>query len=170
MDFQENESDIIKEFRALINEKNLALPVCAMNVLVSVIRKSTSGTWMQLEHELRSAIKSLKGYSQDGLGGKTNISILSGCDLFMKYLTNSFLEFDDFGECKAELLSRGEKFAGVSHSSRHKIAELGHSFVQDNCTVLIHGNSRVVTALMLQASKSKQFNIVVTEGRPNPDG
>jgi hypothetical protein len=31
MDTHQNESEIIKEFRSLINEKNLALPVCAMN-------------------------------------------------------------------------------------------------------------------------------------------
>jgi len=35
---------------------------------------------------------------------------------------------------------------------------------------LIHGNSRVTKALVLKAAKSKQFNVIVTEGRPGSDG
>lgn len=55
----------------------------------------------------------------------------------------------------------------MSEASRSKIADIGHSFVQDGCTVLTHGTSRVVTALLLKASQSKQFNIIVLNG---PDG
>ena len=36
--------------------------------------------------------------------------------------------------------------------------------------MLIHGNSRVTRALVLKAAKSKQFNVIVTEGRPGGDG
>jgi hypothetical protein len=42
--------------------------------------------------------------------------------------------------------------------------------MQDNSTVLIHGNSRVVNALILKAAESKQFNVIVTEGKPTCDG
>jgi translation initiation factor 2B subunit (eIF-2B alpha/beta/delta family) len=42
--------------------------------------------------------------------------------------------------------------------------------LQDNSTVLIHGNSRVVSALILKAAESKQFNVIVTEGKPTCDG
>lgn len=45
-----------------------------------------------------------------------------------------------------------------------------HFMVQDNSTVLIHGNSRVVSALILKAAESKQFNVIVTEGKPTCDG
>ena len=45
-----------------------------------------------------------------------------------------------------------------------------HSVLQDNSTVLIHGNSRVVSALILKAAESKQFNVIVTEGKPTCDG
>ena len=45
---------------------------------------------MELEHELSSAISKLKNCSLEDLGGRTNISLGSGCDLFMKYVTRAF--------------------------------------------------------------------------------
>ncbi len=68
------------------------------------------------------------------------------------------------------MLNRGERFAGMSLSSRAKIADIGHSFIQDDCTVLVHGSSRVVDALIMKASESKMFNLIITEGRPSNDG
>lgn len=62
------------------------------------------------------------------------------------------------------------EYVGKSEASRSRIAEIGHSFVQDGCTVLTHGSSRVVMALLLKAAESKQFKIIVTEGGPNGDG
>lgn len=76
----------------------------------------------------------------------------------------------DFGSAKNELLRRGERFANMSMSARAKIAELGHSFIQDNCTLLVHGVSRVVTALILKAAESKHFSLIITESRPDAAG
>lgn len=76
----------------------------------------------------------------------------------------------DFGVCKQELIKRGENFAGISERSRLSIADIGHSFVQDGCSVLTHGNSRVVMALLLKAAESKRFSVIVTEARPSGDG
>jgi len=76
----------------------------------------------------------------------------------------------EFSACKEELLQRGATFADMSMNSRMQIAEIGHSFIQDDCTVLIHGYSRVVSALILKAAESKQFNVIVTEGKPTCDG
>ena len=45
---------------------------------------------MELEHELSKAINSLKSCDLEDLGGRTNISLGSGCDLFMKYVTRAF--------------------------------------------------------------------------------
>jgi translation initiation factor 2B subunit (eIF-2B alpha/beta/delta family) len=52
-------SKVTKIFKDLV-EKNIAVPVAAMNTLTSVIRESDATTWMELEQELRSAIESLK--------------------------------------------------------------------------------------------------------------
>jgi hypothetical protein len=49
---------------------------------------------MHLEKELRLAIEGLKTCSEDDLGGRSHISLGSGCELFMKYVTRAFsLEF-----------------------------------------------------------------------------
>lgn len=77
----------------ITSHRDVAVPVCAMKTLLSVIKKSESATWMQLEKELRSAIKVLKECKSEVLMGKTKISLGSGCDLFMKYVTRAFLEF-----------------------------------------------------------------------------
>lgn len=56
----------------------------------------------------------------------------------------------------------------MSLSARNHIAEVGHSFIQDGNTILIHGISRVAAAIILKAAEmNTYFNLIVTEGRPN---
>ena len=110
--------DIVSSFKKIL-ETDVAVPVAAMNSLVYyivvwlpyqifvrvdasnswtstnllqvlLIKKSNSTTWMELEHELSRAINSLKDCGLEDLGGRTNISLGSGCDLFMKYVTKAF--------------------------------------------------------------------------------
>ena len=160
--------DIIAEFTDLVCKQNVAVPVAAMNALVMTIADSNAKTWMELKDELDTTILRLNRCRHDNLGGRTNFSLRSGCDLFMRYVTRAFdLDSDNFATCRAELAKRGKRFTGYSSRARAYIAEIGHSFVQDNCTVLVHGNSRVVTELLLKAAQSKRFKIILTEGRPN---
>ena len=163
---------VISDFKQGIEEQKLALPVAAMNALIRCIRRSSSITFSGLYQELEEAIACLRDVEVDMLAGRTNISVLSGCDLFMKYVTRSLSRQDptNFEACKAELLAKGETYASMSQNSRHKIAEIGHSFIQEGNTVLVHGNSRVVTALIIKAAESKQFNVVITDGQPAGDG
>lgn len=162
----QQDEDILVLFRSLISEEDVALPVAAMNALVLKMKKSKATTWMQLEQELRTSVSVLKNCND--LGGRTNISLGSGCDLFMKYVTRAFsLELVEFNVCKGELLRRAEKFANMSRCARSQIAEFGHSFIQDGCTVLVHGISRVVNTLLIKAAQSIQFNLIITEGRPD---
>ena len=164
-------TEVVDCFTSLVLSHNVAVPVAAMNALVLSIKHSEASTWMELEDELRSAIAALKRCRHEDLGGRTNLSLGSGCDLFMKYVTRAFkLESMQFDECKAELLRRGEKFADMSMHARSYIADVGHSFISEESTVLVHGDSRVVSAMILKAAESKQFNIIVTEGRPGGDG
>lgn len=164
-------AEVVDCFTSLVLSHNVAVPVAAMNALVLSIKHSEASTWMELEDELRSAIAALKRCRHEDLGGRTNLSLGSGCDLFMKYVTRAFkLESMQFDECKAELLRRGEKFADMSMHARSYIADVGHSFISEESTVLVHGDSRVVSAMILKAAESKQFNIIVTEGRPGGDG
>lgn len=165
---KKGESDlIVQSFRKLISE-NMAVPVAAMSSLNLLIKESKANTWMELDQELRYYIDVLKkSCNNDDLGGRTNISLGSGCELFMKYVSRAFnIEDMDFDMCKEELLRRGKNLAGMSLSARAKIADWGHSFIADESTVLVHGSSRVVTSLILRAAQTKAFNIIMTEGKP----
>ena len=113
---KKGESDlIVQSFRKLISE-NMAVPVAAMSSLNLLIKESKANTWMELDQELRYYIDVLKkSCNNDDLGGRTNISLGSGCELFMKYVSRAFnIEDMDFDMCKEELLRRGKNLAGMS--------------------------------------------------------
>ena len=66
---------------------------------------------------------------------------------------------------------RGNHFAATSTRARATIADLGARFVRPGATLLTHGHSRVVLALLRRAaSRGHQFSVVVTEGRPDEAG
>ena len=127
---------------------------------------------MGLEQDLREAIHSLKSCHSKELNGYTKISLGSGCDIFMKFVSRAFsMEIKDFQECKNEILRRGEKFASMSMNARLSIAKIGHSFVEDGFTVFVHGSSRCVSTLLQRvAEDDRMFNVIITEGRPRLDG
>ena len=90
--------------------------------------------------------------------------------LHARYVTRAYLELPDFAACIAQVLERGERFAGISLAARDRIAEVGQAFIQDGQTVLTHGWSRVVSNLLVKAAEHRHFSIVVLEGRPDAAG
>lgn len=154
----------------------VALPVAAIKSLLGVVRRSKASTMMGLQDELRSATDEMMQFAMSApnhsrlLGGRSHIALASGCELFMKYVTRAYLEAPDFDTCMAQVLERGERFAGISLAARDRIAEVGHPFVQDGQTVLTHGWSRVVSSLLIKAAETRHFSIIVLEGRPDASG
>lgn len=156
----------------------LALPVAAMKTLLGVIRTTQAHTMMGLQDELRQASNEMlefatsSTYSHSLLGGRSPIALQSGCELFMKYVTRTFLELPSFQDCISQVLERAETFANISLTARSKIANVGHSFIQDGATVLTHGYSRVVMDVLLKAALywNKQFSLIILEGRPDAGG
>jgi translation initiation factor eIF-2B subunit alpha len=152
----------------------VAIPVAATQALLDVIRRSTANTMMGLQMELEEASHIMLTHAETKslLGGRSTIALASGCELFLKHVTRAFLELPDFAACKAQVLERGERFASISLAARERIADLGQAFVQDGTVVLTHGWSRVVTKLLVKASKERQkhFEIIVLEGRPDAGG
>ena len=82
-------NEVMSTFRRSIQD-DVAIPVAAMNTLVNVIVKSKATTWMGLEEDLRAAIAVLRSCSLQDLGGRSNISVGPGCDIFMKYVSRAF--------------------------------------------------------------------------------
>jgi translation initiation factor eIF-2B subunit alpha len=161
-----SEATVLNTFKLLIKE-DVAVPVAAMYALVKLISSSTQiTTWMQLSDALKKAINTLKSATTlEVLGGRTAISLASGCELFMEIVKKASVDDTEFSKCKEDIVRRGEAFAKMSLVARTRIAEIGHSFVQDGHTVLVHGESRVAAQLIIEAAKSKQFTVILTEGR-----
>ena len=98
------------------------------------------------------------------------IALASGCDLFLKYATRTFLEHGDFVASRNQVVERGQRFAGISLAARDRIAHIGADFIQEGQTVLTHGWSRVVASILLKAAETKHFDIIFLEGRPDAAG
>ena len=179
----------------LFDKSATAMPVAAIKALLGVVERSKATTMMGLQNELReasncmiSAVSRSTGEDDDDDGCNNNnnnnmasfhhsttrshsIAVSSGCELFLKYVTRTFnLELPDFEECRQAVLERGERFAGISLAARDRISEVAADFIQEGQTVLTHGWSRVVASILLQASQTKHFDIIIMEGRPDAAG
>mmetsp|Transcript_22540 Transcript_22540/g.62533 ORF Transcript_22540/g.62533 Transcript_22540/m.62533 type:complete len:370 (+) Transcript_22540:152-1261(+) len=164
-----SDSLVVREFHdALMRNPDMAVAVSAIKALTSVMKKSTATTMMGLEKELREAAASLSRCNP------TAISLKAGCELFLRFVTRTTanaMENADFNVCKARLIERGNHFTETSIRARQAISELGASFIRNNMTVLVHGDSRVVQALLqCAASQGSNFSVIVTEGRPDGTG
>ncbi|OQR91934.1 translation initiation factor eIF-2B subunit alpha [Achlya hypogyna] len=166
-------SVVVDEFLGYLSDPDSAIAVAVIKALTGVVQRSSASTMMEIESALTDAAAALKAAADGPAASKvqlSSISVTAVCQLFLRYVTRCFLEFDDFDQCKSQLIDRGKLFAETSLLSRKRIADLGHNFVRDGMKVLTHGASRVVTGLLLQAAKTKHFSVVVTEGRPNGAG
>jgi translation initiation factor eIF-2B subunit alpha len=147
----------------------VAMPVAAMNALLGVVERTTSHTMMGLQNELKEASRIMLEWNTKD-GSRSNISLQSGCDLFLRYSTRTFLELDDFDACRTAILERGQRFTGISMAARDRIASVGQPFIGEGQIVLTHGWSRVVAALLRRAASKTHFSIYILEGRPDAAG
>jgi len=142
--------------------------VAAIKTLIDVIKNSTATTMMELEIELKCASDYLRKFS------KSSISLMSGCELYLRTVTRSVQtsQYKDFNDCKINLLGVGETLVAAGLAAVSQIARYGDQFINDGMTVLTNGYDRVVSQLLIHsaASKTKHFNVVVTETRPNGSG
>jgi len=139
-----------------------ALAVAAIEALTHLVKQSNAKTLMELEIELKAACDRLKAVN------KGSISLGAGCELFSRYVTRTSFDFPDFEACKERVIVRGEQFAKMSINGRKTISGLVDRFISDGKVILIHGNSRVVSGVLLHAAqKGKHFSVIVTEGRPD---
>mgnify|MGYP003318312755 CR=1 FL=1 len=120
--------------------------MAAIRALTNVIQRSEAQTMMGLEKDLLDASRALQKSNE------TSIALRAACELFMRYVTRtSTLDSDNLQGVRAHLIDRGNKFAEISSNARATITQLGGRFIRDGTTVLIHGISRVVIALLQHA-------------------
>lgn len=163
---QAKDHPVVVDFRQRVQANpDMAMAVCGIQALTSVVRRSSATTMMGLEIELKDAIDLLKACYP------SSISLAAGCELFSRYVTRASLDIPQFAECVQRLLERGEQFTSMSLNSRNHIAVLMSRFISDGKAILIHGYSRVVSHTLIHAAKEKKnFRVFLTEGRPNCDG
>jgi len=157
-----------------------ALPVAAIQSLLSLIEHTKSKTMRGLVEDIEEGCREMERWGRETeegrkmMSGRSWIPLRSGCELFLRYISRVNVEEEgvSFDDVISGILSRGEKFAEASLTARSKIAETGSQFIQTNSTILTHGCSRVVLALLAHASRQhhKNFNVVVLEGRPDASG
>ncbi|CAI5738998.1 unnamed protein product [Peronospora destructor] len=163
-------AQVVTDFFRYLEDPDVAVAVAVIKALTGVIIHSEASTMMQMEGELQEAaqqLRSCQAADDQTLATRfhNSIATTAGCQLFLRYVTRCFLEFDDFDLCRTQLIDRGKFFAETSLSSRQRISDVGHNFIRDGMKVLTHGKSRVVIALLREAAKTKNFSVSVTEGK-----
>lgn len=152
---------------SLFDKTAMAMPVAAISALLCVVQRSRAETMMGLQDELKQAADIMLR----NVSNRSNIAVSSGCELFLKYITRTFLELPgEFAVCRQHILERGERFQTMSLAARDRIAGLAQDFIPEGCTVLTHGWSRVVAAILQQAAQRRNFNVIILEGRPDASG
>lgn len=163
---------------SLFDMSVMATPVAAIKALLGVVERSNATTMMELQDELKQAreivmedfLKRQEIPRKHSSTARNMIALSSGCDLFLKYATRAFLEHGDFAASRNQVLERGQRFAGISLAARDRIAHTAADFIQEGQTVLTHGWSRVVASILLKAAETKNFDIIILEGRPDAAG
>ena len=125
--------DVEACFQRSLADGTRAAPVAAIEALLGVIERSGAQTMHGLQDELCEGRKALVEFCEQRpacLGGRTELGVSSGCELFLRHVTRTFLEFGDFSECRDEILRRGRAFAahdlvGVLLNVRRRPAALG---------------------------------------------
>ena len=165
----------------LLDSTAMAIPVAAMKTLLNVVQRSKSETMMGLQHELQQASKVIMNYNNKNYHNRDHpdnptstrllntpssysISLQSGIELFLIYITRSYLETPNFNDCRLQVLQRGQQFQQLSSTARDRIAGHTAHFIPHNATILTIGFSRVVAAILYEASKTKHFHLIVMEG------
>lgn len=144
----------------LQNDPDITMPVAAIESLVALVKHTQPSTSSELITLLQSAASTLKKSVAN------SISLSAGCDLFLRFVLRNIHVYRDWEACKRHLVENGSLFAERAKESRQKIAQFGLPFVRDDDVVLVHGRSRVVTALLLKAAENfVRFKVYVTEAR-----
>lgn len=90
---------VVDDFLQYLSDTDVAVAVAVIKALTGVIYRSEASTMMQMESELQEAALHLKSYQPDDACAlstryQNSIATTAGCQLFLRYVTRCFLEFD----------------------------------------------------------------------------
>ncbi|CAH1800589.1 unnamed protein product [Owenia fusiformis] len=161
-----NDEDIVRYFVQTVREDgNMSEAVAAIQTLVEYMKLNTAETLSGLRDNLKHAIEIVSNTEV------RQTAILSGCELFLRFITLASLDSPDFQECRQVLIERGNMFLKKCRFCRRKIAKLGLPFIRDGATILTHSYSRVVLQLLKDAMEAnRRFRVFVTQSAPDNAG
>lgn len=160
------DSYVVQYFTELMEkDKDLSSGIAAIKTLLMVLEKTQVDTIHILHSTMQAAVKAMKN---------SNLSItaiVSGSELFSRFITLGKFDDKSMEECKQIMLHRGQLFLAKLLESRNVIARQAVQFVTDGCRILTHSRSRVVLQTLIHAARSnKQFHVYVTQGGPDNSG
>lgn len=157
----------IKEFFTAIMQQDseVSAGIAAICTLLKFLEHDKSETIQELVSKLKTAVEVMR---------RTDCSVtavVSGSELFLRFITLATLDFSTFSDCKKIMLDRGEIFLKKLQEARGKVGKLASSFIVDGSRVLTHSKSRVVLkAFKEAASANKRFEVFVTKSSPDSSG
>uniref|UniRef100_A0A0A9XHL0 Translation initiation factor eIF2B subunit alpha n=1 Tax=Lygus hesperus TaxID=30085 RepID=A0A0A9XHL0_LYGHE len=149
----------------MLQDKQVSAGIAAICTLMKLLEHDNSETIQELVSKLKKAVDVMQ---------KTDCSItavMSGSELFLRFITLATLDFPSFAQCRKIMLDRGQLFLKKLGEARPKIAKLASSFIVDGSVVLTHSKSRVVLETFKEAAKdNKRFKVFVTMSSPDNSG
>lgn len=163
-----------KIFEELLGDEEVSPAYAAIRTLTEVIRRSNESTGQGLIKELEQAKdylinnnKSLKSHV-----GRTPLSVMSGCDMFLHHIHKTLSEGDraEFENLKVKLVSQGLKLSEMRPCCLNQITQMALRCFKDGQNILVHGYSEVVMTILLKAAEKYNITVLVTECRPFCEG
>lgn len=149
----------------LEEDPDMTMPIAAIESLVTLLKVKNPETSAEMINSIKSATQELTESISN------SISLRAGCDIFMRYVSKVYHLYGDWESCKKYLIENGQLFVTRAKQSREQMAQIGVDFISDDDTILVHGYSRAVAALLsLAAEKLIRFRCIVTESRPTLQG
>lgn len=91
---------VVEDFQRYLSDPDVAVAVAVIKALTGVILRSEASTMMQMESELQEAAHHLRTFEEVATSSalanryRNSIATTAGCQLFLRYVTRCFLEFD----------------------------------------------------------------------------
>ncbi|XP_065074207.1 translation initiation factor eIF2B subunit alpha [Ochlerotatus camptorhynchus] len=158
--------DVAKYFIDILDkDDSLSSGIAAIKTLLMVLEKTKFDTVQEFHSTIQAAVQSMRNTD------KPMTSVVSGSELFSRFIT--LAKFDDktMDEVREIMLSRGKSFLAKLLESRNVVAKQATSFISDGCRILTHARSRTVRdTLILAAKMNKRFHVFVTQSFPDKEG
>lgn len=114
----------------LSKSPDLSCGLAAIKTLLMVLERTDFKTILELDSTIQAAVKVMRDT------GKPVTAIVSGCNLFSRFITLTKLDDKPMEEIKTIMLNRGIKFLEKLLESRATIAKLAVPFITDGCVSL----------------------------------